>query len=189
MVNYSNGKIYTIRSFKTDLIYVGSTTQSLSVRLGGHKRDYKHFLNKKCNYVSSFEIFEIDDSPYIELVFNCPCKSKDELEREEGKYIREITCVNKKVSGRTRKEYREENKEVLKEKFKKYREDNKELIKEKKKKYYEENKEVLKENNKKYYEDNKELIKEKKKTKVKCPHCNKDLNKSSLNRHIKRQHI
>ena len=38
MPDYTKGKIYTIRCRTDDtLIYVGSTIQPLSVRLGGHK--------------------------------------------------------------------------------------------------------------------------------------------------------
>ena len=39
MPDYSKGKIYTIRNSDDDTkIYVGSTIQPLSVRLGGHKK-------------------------------------------------------------------------------------------------------------------------------------------------------
>ena len=42
MQNYSNGKIYSIRFYDNDkLIYIGSTTQILAVRFGGHKRNIK----------------------------------------------------------------------------------------------------------------------------------------------------
>ncbi len=37
MPNYANGKIYTIRFHNSNEIYIGSTTQSLPVRFGGHK--------------------------------------------------------------------------------------------------------------------------------------------------------
>ena len=42
-VDYNQGKIYTIRSHDSDLIYVGSTTQSLARRLAKHKGSYKHY--------------------------------------------------------------------------------------------------------------------------------------------------
>ena len=39
MPNYSNGKIYSIRFYDNDkLLYIGSTTQILAVRFGGHKK-------------------------------------------------------------------------------------------------------------------------------------------------------
>ena len=47
MPNYQNGKVYSIRSHsRPDLVYVGSTTQPLSKRFGGHKE-----LKNK-NYIS-----------------------------------------------------------------------------------------------------------------------------------------
>jgi hypothetical protein len=42
-------------------------------------------------------------SPYIELIVNYPCSCLDELRREEGKHIRLMECVNKRVEGRTKK--------------------------------------------------------------------------------------
>ena len=42
MSKYEDGKIYTIRNKNDDsMIYVGSTTQTLSQRLGNHKKDKK----------------------------------------------------------------------------------------------------------------------------------------------------
>ena len=60
--NFANGKIYSIRSHQTEKIYIGSTTQSLAVRFGGHKR-------QNC---SSQQILQFDDA-YIELIENYPC--------------------------------------------------------------------------------------------------------------------
>ena len=48
--NYQNGKIYTIRSrSRPDLIYVGSTIQSLSTRFGEHKKTIK-YMYEQTNY-------------------------------------------------------------------------------------------------------------------------------------------
>ena len=47
MVNYQNGKIYVLRSHKTDDIYIGSTTQSLYKRFYEHKKRYKNFYGEK----------------------------------------------------------------------------------------------------------------------------------------------
>ena len=114
-INYQNGKIYTIRSYQTDDVYYGSTTQPLSKRLSTHKRLYKLWLNKKHNYVTSFEIVKYDDC-YIELYENCPCNSKSELEKREGEYIRNNKCVNKYIPCRSKKQYREDNKDNIKQK-------------------------------------------------------------------------
>jgi hypothetical protein len=92
MVNYQLGKIYTIRSSKTEDIYIGGTCQSLAKRFGEHKGKYKR--GKGC---SSKEIFKhgIDDT-YIELLELYPCNSKEELEKREGELIRASNekCIN-----------------------------------------------------------------------------------------------
>ena len=78
-----------------------------------------------------------------------------------------------------------EKKDKNKEQTKKYREGNKIKIKEQRKIYREENKNKIKEQTKKYYQKNKEEINKKNKIRVNCPHCNIELSKSYLSRHIK----
>jgi len=158
MPDYQKGKIYAIRSYQTDDIYIGSTIQSLSVRLGEHKRRYKMWLEGKHNYTSSYEIIKYNDC-YVEEIEKCPCNDKNELNRREGQIIRLMDCVNKRIEGRTRKEYRQDNKEKIKEQSKQYRKDNKEKYNENSRKYYEENKEKFKIHNKKYKKQNKERVK------------------------------
>ena len=88
MPNYQNGKIYSIRSrSRPDLVYVGSTIQPLSVRLGKHKLPR--------NKSSSKQIIDIGDA-YIELIENCSCNSKEELLKREGEIMRSMDCVNKR---------------------------------------------------------------------------------------------
>ena len=160
MPDYSKGKIYSLRSHQTDDIYIGSTIETLSARKAKHKADYKRFLKGLQHYITSYEILKFDDC-YIELIENCPCKDKCELEKYEGKFIREMDCVNKHIAGRTLKEYREEHKEEIAEKNKKYRETHKEQIRKREKKYREKNKDKIAERDKKYREKNIEEIKRK----------------------------
>ena len=141
--DYSKGKIYCIRSHKTDLIYVGSTCQPLSKRLNMHKTTYKAYLKTGISKEYSYKIYELDDAPYIELIVNFPCSCLDELRREEGKHIRLMECINKYVAGRTKKEWCEDNKEHLKEYHKEYYEDNKDQILKQKKEYREHNKDKI----------------------------------------------
>jgi len=120
MVNYSNGKIYKIRSYQTDDVYIGSTTQTLSKRIGGHRTTYIQYLEGKNHYVTSYKIVAFEDA-YIELVCLFPCNSKMELEKREGEEIRACVCVNKRIAGRTKKEYRADNREKIQTYKKQYR--------------------------------------------------------------------
>ena len=151
MPDYNNGKIYAIRSHQTDEVYIGSTTQKLSQRLGKHRSYYNSYKRGKGNYISSIEIIQYPDH-YIELIKLFPCNLKCELLAEEGRTIRETNCVNKEIAGRTRKQYRIDNKELINLNNKNYREKNKDKIKE----WREKNKEKLKERAKEYYRNNKD---------------------------------
>jgi hypothetical protein len=119
MPDYSKGKIYSIRSFQTDDVYIGSTTQTLAQRLGKHREKYISYLKSKTNYVSANEILKYDDY-YIELITLYPCSCKAELEAEEGKFIREWDCVNKQIPGRTKKQWNFDNRYKIKEQLKQY---------------------------------------------------------------------
>ena len=149
---YQNGKIYTLRSHTTEMFYIGSTYNDLSRRKAQHKA-------QKMNEIARLEDF------YIELLEAFPCDNREELNKREGELIREHrdTCVNIKIEGRTRKEYRKDNKEAILEKDKVYYEANKEVKAEYKKIYYKKNKETLSEQKKVWYQDNKDAIKEKNK--------------------------
>ena len=68
----------------------------------------------------------------IELLEAKEFNSKDELRQLEGKYIRDMVCVNKRIEGRTKKEYYKDKIEHITEYRNQYREKNKEEIKLKK---------------------------------------------------------
>ena len=91
-----------------------------------------------------FEEYGLENC-FIELIEAKECKSKDESSQPEGKHIRELICVNRKIEGRTYKNYYEEKKEQILEQNKKYRKDNKQRISEQSKIYRQENKEKLSE--------------------------------------------
>jgi hypothetical protein len=148
MPDYTNGKIYAIRSHQTEEIYIGSSVQTLCVRLAGHRRDYKHYLKEGKKYVSSFEMLKHDDA-YIELIENHPCLCREELHRKEGELIRNTpNCVNKCIAGRTKQEYDYEHKDEKKQ----YYEDNRDTIAQQQKQYYIDNKQQKKQ----YYIDNRD---------------------------------
>ncbi len=197
MPNYKNGKIYTIRSLsREDLIYVGSTTQSLSERFRGHK----------CGKSTSRKVIDLGDA-YIELVEEYPCDNRMQLNRREGEIMRSMDCVNRCVAGRTEKEYRIDNKEKIAESEKEYRQNNKEKIAEYTKEYRQNNKEKVAEQLKQYRLENKVAIAEKKKQyqkenkekiairrkkwgskKVICDKCQKEMRRDYLNNHMKNIH-
>jgi hypothetical protein len=132
-MDYKNGQIYCIRSHQTDQIYIGSTCSPLAKRFYDHK--------KKSNNRISKQITQYEDA-YIELIENYPCNSKKELNRREGQHMRNTeNCINKKIAGRTQKEYDFDNKEQISQYHKEWYEENKEQILEKQKEYSKNNKE------------------------------------------------
>jgi hypothetical protein len=207
MPDYSKGKIYTIRCRIDDtLIYVGSTTQSLAVRFGGHKRKSKEdgMINRKIYNVINGDW----NNWYIELYSLYPCNSKEELCKKEGEIIRLIGNLNNNIEGRTEEEfkecyiqrsklYREKNPEKVAECTKIYREKNPEKVKKWQKEWYENNKDKsveyrekykdkITKYHKEYYENNKDKIKEYRKIKITCE-CGCIILKMNIKKHIKTQ--
>jgi hypothetical protein len=184
MPDYSKGKIYTVRC-RTDnnLIYIGSTTQSLSARFAKHKCDKNVSLYKYINEICNGNWSDW----YIELFELCPCNSKMELEKREGEVQRQIATINKNIGGRTRSEWLNNNKEKIKEYSQEYYQENLEKIKE----YYQENKEKIYEQTKIHYQKHKDEINEKKRSKIVCE-CGCEISKSILLKHLitkKHQHL
>ena len=172
---YQRGKIYKIVS--DDLIgvcYIGSTVQSLSNRMAGHRANYKSYLKRNIGYTSSFELLKTGNA-IIYLIEDYPCTTKTKLERREGELIRQYrfdpTCemvCNRVIAGRSGKEYRQDHKVKLNLRSKHHHQDNKVQR-------------CL--NAKKYREDNKEKIKEQRSKSIQCPHCSRTVAYSSIARH------
>lgn len=155
-VDYKNAKIYSIRSYQTDEVYIGSTCQPLSKRMVDHRSNYKCWKkdSNKNSYITSYEILQYDDA-YIELIELFPCTSKEELFKQEGKHIRETeNCVNKVVAGRTKGEYYVDNRDKLAAQHKNYRDTHKQ----ERAQYLEDNKEALLEKGKIYREEHRAEI-------------------------------
>lgn len=90
MPNYSKGRIYRIVSpSHPDEVYYGSTTQTLGVRICGHRKAYH-----KGESCSSKSIIAYGDAIII-LVEMFPCQSVEELRARESWYILNHPCVNK----------------------------------------------------------------------------------------------
>jgi len=121
MPNYQNGKIYKIVNDSSNLVYFGSTLQPLYKRFHQHKKMFHQCTSKK--------ILEGENAKII-LVEKCPCNDKEELIKRERYYIENNECVNKKIPGRTKKEYRIQNIEKVKKHEKEYYIKNNEKIRE-----------------------------------------------------------
>lgn len=134
---YEKGKIYMIITDNSGDIYVGSTIQTLKARLQKHESYYR-----TGKYCSSQEILKHGDYKIV-LIKNYPCSSKLELEEEEGKFQRDMVCVNKRIASRTPKQWREDNKEAINNKNKEYNIKNCEVISDYQKEYRIKNRETL----------------------------------------------
>lgn len=128
MPNYDNGKIYKIIDNTNGKIYIGSSTQTLTRRLTGHKGHYKRYLNNTARYCKSFSILVNKDYRII-LICNYPCNNIDELHKKEQEYIDCYDCINTQKAFQSR----ENRKEYLKQ----LRLDNLEYRKQKDKDKYE----------------------------------------------------
>ena len=156
MPNYHESKIYKIWSPNTDMVYIGSTTQSLSKRMGQHVMYYRYQPNKNIRLCRSVEIIAFGDAK-IELIEKIDCTDRIELLRAEGKAILNTkNCVNKQVAGRTKKEWIHDNKEKIAEDNSVYYQNNKEKIAEQKAVWYQNNKEIAANRGKIYRERTRE---------------------------------
>ena len=198
MVNYTKGKVYTLRTTNNpDLLYVGSTCQTLCQRFQDHKAATKSG-GPKCLHLPA-QIINCGGA-YIELHEEYPCDSLEQLRRREGEVMRELASSNTRIAGRTYKEWREDNKEHICQQKKEYREHNKETIRVAKHQYREANKEVIRNSKRAYYQANKEHTKAKTKqwyednkqkvlacqnARVVCPLCQKEMSRCSLWKHKK----
>ena len=160
MPDYQKAKIYKLWSPSKNLVYYGSSVQSISQRLTDHLKDFNKYIQGEKKYYTSYLILECDDYK-IELVEEYPCNNKQQLEKKEGEYIRNNECVNKRIAGRTHKEYYNDNIDRLKEQNKlRYDEKHEEILNQKKQ-YYINNQDELLEKRKIYRDANRDKINEK----------------------------
>ena len=102
---FENSKIYKIECNVTGLIYVGSTTSELNVRLSKHKASYKGYLAGKYHYVTSFKVLENNDYD-IHLIKAYDFEDNIDLLAKEKYWMKKLICVNKNV-GQTKEEVKE----------------------------------------------------------------------------------
>ncbi len=95
MSNYKKGKIYKITCDETNEIYYGSTCDTLSCRMRGHRAGYKEWKAGKegRRYISSYQLIQYD-SAKITLVERYSCNTKFRLLAREQFYIKNNKCIN-----------------------------------------------------------------------------------------------
>ena len=140
-MNYNTGKIYILKNYINDYFYIGSTCSQLAKRLYEHKCD----LRKVCKSNTYKKMQEIGIEPcdlYIELLEACRCDNVYQLRKREGQVILKMLnseyskfCLNRRISGRTKHDYRIDNHEKIKDYNTKYYIDNLDVIKGKQKEY------------------------------------------------------
>ena len=150
---YKKGYIYSIRSFMTDKIYIGSTFSNLSKRIYLHRSQYKRWCNNNnLRCTMSREILKYGDE-YIELIKEVQVKNRNELHKCEGETMRKNMniIVNKYMAGRNKNEYYKDHKEAILEYKNEYYKEHKETIQEYNTEYYKEHKVKLLKKNKELY--------------------------------------
>ena len=100
---FENSKVYKLICNITGLIYVGSTTKELNVRLIQHKSNYKAYLAGKYGYVTSFEIIKNADYD-IKLIKSYDFDNNIDLLAKEGYWVKKLNCTNKQIPGKTKAE-------------------------------------------------------------------------------------
>lgn len=132
------GMIYVIKNTVNNMLYVGSTSGELNIRMKQHLRDmYKHPNIKLYRAMKEFQ----PSNFYINLLEEFACENIRQLRKQEGKYIRIIKPeLNKNIAGRSVEEYKEDNKDALrvyrKLYYRKYREAHREKFNQYHREYY-----------------------------------------------------
>ena len=131
MPDYSKAKIYKIWNTANDELYIGSTCERLARRMAKHRHTHK--TQKTQQPLHLFPLYKMFDEVgvdnfHTELLEEYPCENVEQLMKKEGEKIRELGTLNKRIQGRTSKEWREQNKEYLTEGKRKWYQENKERI-------------------------------------------------------------
>lgn len=173
-MDYSNGKIYKLICTNTGEFYIGSTCTSLAKRLWYHKKKSRESKQRSV-YKHIFE-YGGWDAVKIVLIQDITCTSKDELIREEQRYIDELKPSLNTNLATIYTKY-DSLQQYTCEYSKTWRENNKSSISDYRKQYYQNNRDKEAIKAKTRYEKNK-LIK------VQCPQCHKEMKKSNLSNHV-----
>ena len=200
--DYSEGKIYKLSiPGAEEFSYIGSTIQTLELRLSSHKSSAKS--NDIYKFASSI-LFEEDNVVEVTLLEAYPCANKQELLARERYWLEKFPdAINKNSPVQTREERRKTQAEEALKRYHALKESDPEEFKaraEAHKEWFKNNKEHIAEYNAKYQPIRVEKEKarynagygtirnERKKEKGKCDICNKEMNKNSLWLHKKSVH-
>ena len=187
--------VYSIQCLDENIkeFYIGSTdnfkkrieTHTTRYNAGHNYKVYKFIRenggmsNWEINYIQKFKFLTKEELRQYEQRY------LDDYQPELNSYRAIITEEQKKEDRKVyNKKYKNENKEYFINYQKEYVEKNKEYFKEYKKEYRVKNIEKIKKHDKEKYQKNKEKLKEK----GNCPHCNLEMRKDCIKRHIKRKH-
>ena len=175
-MSYPTGTVYKIICYlDSDIIYIGSTFNSLRNRWQEHKSDFRKYLDGKNSCISIYPYFEkygIENFKIIKVKeYECYRQNRSDMRHlnvYEALWINKTKgCVNKVVpfyiQKLSNKQYREQNKEQIRKQRKTYREQNKDELKIQKKKFYDENRHKILQQKKQYQIENKEQIRERRK--------------------------
>lgn len=83
---YNEGKIYKLINKNTnELLYIGSTTLTLNLRMNAHRYDIKNEISGTCAKMNELHGYE---NIIIELIEDFNCETKKELYDREAYYIK-----------------------------------------------------------------------------------------------------
>ena len=159
MNKYENGKIYKVVNDTINIVYIGSTIQTLNSRMASHRSSYKKKLTSTYSKWG-----DINDCKIILIEKYC-CNNLIELKQRERFFIETTINCNHILPLRTKKEYRTDNKDFIKKLSKDWYNKNKKKKLEQSREWYEKNKKKKLEQSREWYEKNKEAINKKRREK------------------------
>lgn len=138
-----HGIVYRLYSKLNKYYYIGSTENSINIRLKKHIQSHKQYIKNKCIQCSSVLILDYEDWNY-EILYQGYFTNKYELKKKEDTYINLTNpfCVNIRRAFITPEQKRQYNIQYNRKYNKQYYNNNKQYYKD----YYKNNIERYKEN-------------------------------------------
>jgi len=92
------GRVYKIQNDVDDLVYIGSTIQTLAMRMGGHRSDCRKEKNKNHKAYKHMRSIGIEHFKIV-LIENMENCTKEELRAKEDYYIKQFNSVKNGLNG------------------------------------------------------------------------------------------